>query len=172
MYKSFTPLDDWTTCPRVMSYVRRGSGLYANQLRPVTTRDLIFLQIQACNAPRITIINAYNAPLGSTNLGEAINALVKLLLNLLTSTFLASDFNLLHLRWDLYSTCTSLNTEPFIEWLDKNYFALASENGISTYSKGNVLNLAFITGPLTASTTLAQYLDCTLDHILLLTNIN
>src|SRR5271165_460571 len=172
MYESFTPLDDWTTRPRVMSYVRRGSGLHANQLRPVTTRDLIFLQIQARNAPGITIINAYNAPPGSTNPGEAINALVKLPPNLLTSTFLAGDFNLLHPRWDLYTTCTSLNTEPFIEWLDNNYFALASENGISTHSKGNVLDLAFITGPLTASTTLAQYLDCTSDHIPLLININ
>src|SRR5271165_1044939 len=172
MYKSFTPLDDWTTCPRVMSYVRRGSGLYANQLQPVTTQDLIFLQIQARNAPGITIINAYNAPPGSTNPGEAINALVKLPPNLLTSTFLAGDFNLLHPRWDLHTTRTSPNTEPFIEWLDNNYFALASENGISTHLKGNVLDLAFITGPLTASTTLAQYLDCTSDYILLLTNIN
>ena len=98
MYESFTPLDDWTTRPRVMSYVRRGSGLHANQLQPVTTQDLIFLQIQACNALRITIINVYNAPLRSTNLGEAINALVKLLLNLLILTFLAGDFNLLYLR--------------------------------------------------------------------------
>src|SRR5271167_3459724 len=109
MYKSFTPLDDWTTRLWVMSYVRRGSGLHTNQLQPVTTQDLIFLQIQAYNALGITIINAYNAPLRSTNLGEAINALVKLPPNLLTSTFFASDFNLLYLRWDLYTTCTSLN---------------------------------------------------------------
>jgi hypothetical protein len=27
MYESFTPLDDWTTRPRVMTYVRKGSGL-------------------------------------------------------------------------------------------------------------------------------------------------
>src|SRR5271165_4749140 len=44
MYKSFTPLDDWTTRPRVMSYVRKGAGLQAAQLRPITTQDLIFLQ--------------------------------------------------------------------------------------------------------------------------------
>ena len=104
--------------------------------------------------------------------GAAINALLSLPPSLLTSTFLAGDFNLLHPRWDLYTTCTSPNTEPFIEWLDNNLFVFTSENGASTYSKGNVLNLAFLIGPLTASTTLAYYLDCTLDHTPLLTNIN
>src|SRR5438045_3943837 len=52
MYKSFTPLDNWTTCLRVMSYVHKGSGLQADQLQPVMTRDLIFLQIQAHNPPQ------------------------------------------------------------------------------------------------------------------------
>src|SRR5271165_991091 len=98
MYKSFTPLDDWTIRPRVMSYVRKGSRLHADQVRPVTTWDLIFLQIQARNAPLITIINAYNAPLGSTNPGTAITALLGLPPSLLTLAFLAGDFNLLHPR--------------------------------------------------------------------------
>src|SRR5271157_3668821 len=172
MYKSFTPLDDWTTRPRVMSYVRKGAGLQAAQLRPITTRDFIFLQLQAWNAPPVTIINAYNAPPGSTDPGAAINALLRLPPSLLTSTFLAGDFNLLHPRWDLYTTRNSPNTEPFIEWLDNNLFAFTSENGASTHTKGNVLDLAFLTGPLTASTTLAYHLDCTLDHTPLLTSIN
>jgi hypothetical protein len=155
-----------------MTYVRKGAGLQADQLRPITTRDLIFLQLQARNTPPITIINAYNAPPRSTDPGAAINALLRLPPSLLTSTFLAGDFNLLHPRWDLYITCNSLNTEPFIEWLDNNYFVFTSQNGISTHSKGNVLDLAFLAGPLTASTTLAHYLDCTLDHTPLLTSIN
>src|SRR5271165_602421 len=37
MYKSFTPLDNWTTRPRVMLYVRKGARLHADQLRPITT---------------------------------------------------------------------------------------------------------------------------------------
>src|SRR5271165_4063879 len=98
MYKSFTPLDDWTTRPRVMSYVRKGAGLHADQLRPITTQDLIFLQLQARNAPPVIIINAYNAPPRSTDLGAAINALLKLPLSLLTSTFLIGNFNLLYLK--------------------------------------------------------------------------
>jgi hypothetical protein len=43
MYESFTPLDNWETRPRVMSYVRKGAGLNTAQLRPCTSRDLIFL---------------------------------------------------------------------------------------------------------------------------------
>jgi len=172
MYESFTPLDDWTTRPRVMSYVRKGAGLQADQLRPFTTRDLIFLQLQARNTPPIVIINVYNAPPGSTDPGAAIDTLIRLPPSLLTSTFLAGDFNLLHTRWDLYTTRNSLNTEPFIEWLDNNLFVFTSENGASTHTKGNVLDLAFLTGPLTASTTLAHHLDCTSDHTPLLTSIN
>ena len=122
--------------------------------------------------PLITIINAYNAPFRSTNLGAAITALLGLLLSLLTSAFLAGDFNLLHLRWDLHTTCTSLNIEPFIEWLDNNYLVFTSINGASTHVKGNVLDLAFLLGPFIGSTTLAHDLNYTLDHTLLLTSIN
>jgi hypothetical protein len=43
MYESFAPLDDWIIRPRVISYVRKGSGLQADQVRPVTSRDLTFL---------------------------------------------------------------------------------------------------------------------------------
>ena len=172
MYESFTPLDDWTTRPRVMSYVRKGAGLQADQLRPTTTRDLIFLQLQARNAPLITIINAYNALPSSTDPGATIIALLRLLPSLLSSAFLAGDFNLLHPRWDLYTTYTSQNTEPFIKWLNNNYFVFISENGASIYQKGNVLDFAFLLGSFIASTTLVHYLDCTLDYTLLLTSIN
>src|SRR5271165_6527688 len=37
MYKSFTPLDNWTTCLCIMSYIRKGARLYADQLCPITT---------------------------------------------------------------------------------------------------------------------------------------
>ena len=172
MYESFNPLDDWTTRPRVMSYVRKGSGLQADQLRPVMTRDLIFLQIQARNAPPVTIINAYNAPPGSSDPGVTIDVLMNLPQNLLTSAFLAGDFNLLHPRWDPYTERSSPLAGPFTEWLDHNLFTFTSENGVSTHAKGNVLDLAFLTGPLTASTILASHLDITSDHTPLLTNIN
>ena len=98
-----------------MSYVRKGSRLQADQLWPVTTWDLIFLQIQAWNAPLVTIINAYNAPPRSSNLGATIDALTRLLQNLLTSAFLAGDFNLLYPRWDPYTTRSSLLADLFID---------------------------------------------------------
>src|SRR5271165_4938582 len=37
MYKSFTPLDNWTTRLRIMSYVRKSAGLQVAQLCPITT---------------------------------------------------------------------------------------------------------------------------------------
>lgn len=62
-YESFTPSDDWTIRPRVISYVRKGAGLQIAQLRPATTRDIIFLEIQTRNSLPVVVINAYNAPL-------------------------------------------------------------------------------------------------------------
>jgi len=172
MYESFTPLDDWTTRPRVMSYVRKGSGLQADQLRPVVTRDLIFLQIQARNSPPVTIINAYNAPPGCEGAGNTITDLISLPQTLTASAFLAGDFNLLHPRWDPYTERSSPLADPFTDWLDHNLFIYTSESGASTHARGNVLDLAFLAGPLAASIILARHMDTTADHIPLLTSIN
>ena len=78
MYESFTPLDDWNTRPRVMSYVRKGAGLNTTQLRPCFSRDLIFLQIQTRDLPPLNIINVYNALVGGTDAGAAIASLMDL----------------------------------------------------------------------------------------------
>src|SRR5947209_4131148 len=108
-------------------------------------------------------------PPGSSDPGVTIDVLIGLLQNLLTSTFLTGDFNLLHPRWDLYTKRSSPLVGAFTDWLDYNLFILTSENGASTHVKGNVLDLAFLMGPLTASTILASHLDVTLDYMLLLT---
>src|SRR5436190_22425962 len=79
MYESFTPLDDWNTHPRVMSYVRKGAGLNTTQLWPCFSRDLIFLQIQTRDLPPLNIINVYNALVGGTDAGAAIASLMDLL---------------------------------------------------------------------------------------------
>lgn len=59
-YEAFTPLDDWETRPRLMSYIRKGVGILANQLSLVTSRDLIFLQLQSPSGSNFTTINIYN----------------------------------------------------------------------------------------------------------------
>ena len=78
MYESFTPLDNWNTHPRVMSYVRKGAGLNTTQLWPCFSRDLIFLQIQTCDLLPLNIINVYNTLVGGTDAGTAIASLMDL----------------------------------------------------------------------------------------------
>jgi ribonuclease HI len=172
MYESFTPLDTWETRPRVMTYVRKGAGIRASQLRPHISRDLLFLQLQTRNLSPLLIINIYNAPTGSDNAGDAIKALFQLQRNSLQSTFLAGDFNLSHPRWNPLNLRPSSQAEPFTAWLDSHSFAFTSEVGRQTHNRGNVLDLAFLTGPLAANTTTAEHLDVTSDHSPLLTTIN
>ena len=89
MYETFTPLDTWTTRPRVMTYTRKGTGLKTTQLRPCSSRDLLFLQIQRSNGPTLTITNIYNAPQGGTDAGEAVDLLMELPTSLWRSTLIA-----------------------------------------------------------------------------------
>jgi hypothetical protein len=42
-YETFIPQDDWTARPRAITYVRKGKGLRIAQLRPFTTRDIVYL---------------------------------------------------------------------------------------------------------------------------------
>jgi Endonuclease-reverse transcriptase len=172
MYESFTPLDDWETRPRVMSYVRKGAGLNTAQLRPCTSRDLIFLQIQGRNTLPLNIVNAYNAPIGSTSAGTAVDLLTELPQTLWRSAFLAGDFNLHHPNWDPDHPSPSRQAEPFVAWLDNNNFAFTSEVGKPTQNYGNTLDLAFLTGPLFAITTKSEHMDTTSDHSPLITTIN
>ena len=156
LYESFSPLDDWTTRPRVLTYVRKGSGLSATQLRPLHSRDLIFLQLQIYRSPPLILINAYNAPPGSTDAGAAVNAITSLPRALLRNTVLAGDFNIHHPRWNPLATLRSPLADSFTNWLDANLLCLTSEAGVSTHNKGNVLDLAFYAGPYLAATALAQ----------------
>ena len=172
MYESFTPLDDWETRPRVMSYVRKGAGLNTAQLRPCTSRDLIFLQIQCQNTLPLNIVNAYNAPTGSTGAGTAVDLLTELPQTLWRSAFLAGDFNLHHPNWDPDHPSPSRQAEPFVAWLNNNNFAFTSEVGEPTQNYGNTLDLAFLSGPLFAITTKSEHMDTTSDHSPLITTIN
>ena len=172
VYESFSPLNDWETRPRVMSYVRKGAGLEAIQLSPCVSRDLLFLQIQTRNTLPLTIANVYNAPVGATDAGLAIVSLLATPPSLWRSALLAGDFNLHHPSWDPDHPSPSTQAEPFVQWLDTNSFFLTSEVGIATQKHGNTLDLAFSAGPLPVISATATHMDVTSDHSPLLSTIN
>jgi hypothetical protein len=79
-YECFTPTDDWSSRPRVLTYLRKGVGLQVEQARPlplnnIATRDLLFLAVMVPSEHNILVINIYNTPIGS--IGDSI--VVKLL---------------------------------------------------------------------------------------------
>src|SRR5438045_874306 len=155
-----------------MSYVQKGAGLNTAQLRPCTSRDLIFLQIQAQNTLPLNIVNIYNAPIGSTGAGSAVDLLLKLPQTLWRSALLAGDFNLHHPNWDPDHLSPSRQAEPFVVWLDNHNFAFTSEVSEPTQNHGNTLDLAFLTGPLSAITMKSEHMDTTSDHSTLITTVN
>jgi len=171
-YKAFTPLDDWSHQPWAITYVCKGQGLCITQLRPTHTRDIVFLQLQSRNSLPVTLINIYNAPIGSTNANEAINTLLSCPLRRSPSTFLAGDLNLHSRRWNPILVTESSLTNTFTDWLDQAHFIYTAQPGVATHIRGNILDLAFISGPYTASTTIAKHLQVTSDYSPLLTTIN
>lgn len=179
-YECFSPIDNWTIPPRVLTYLRKGVGLQAEQLRPIgnthpAARDLLFLSLLSPSRSNILIVNIYNAPPGSNNEGAAISALYSLPHSLFTSyTFLAGDFNLHHTLWQPSYRLSTTAAEPFVFWTDNLSLSLTSEIDIPTHKQGNVLDLAFTSSSLMAlgvETSVAIHLDITSDHYPLLTEI-
>lgn len=171
MYEAFSPSDDWETRPRVMSYARKGVGLNTTQLRPCSSGDLLLLQVRHRNLTPLNIINIYNAPPGSRDDGVAVDLLLTLPGTLWRSAFLAGDFNLHHFSWNPLAT-PSRRSNSLAEWLSAKNFTLTSKAGQATHNAGNVLDLAFLAGSLSATTTIAEHLDVTSDHRPMLTSLN
>ncbi|APA05858.1 hypothetical protein sscle_01g006280 [Sclerotinia sclerotiorum 1980 UF-70] len=170
-YEIFTPLDDWKENPRVLTYIRKEIGIQINQIRPIISRDLIFIQLISTNNTIFTIINIYNAPTQCTDGNQAIKALFELQ-NFPNNAILLGDFNLHHPNWNPLHPSPSTLAEPFVEWSNSRHLHLISPIGTPTHSKGNVLDLTFLLGPYTAYTALAEQLECTSDHSTLKTYLH
>jgi Reverse transcriptase (RNA-dependent DNA polymerase)/Endonuclease-reverse transcriptase len=182
IYECFTPTDDWTSGrPRVLTYVRKGAGLQATQIRPLepnasATPDLLFLHVAACTGPALLVVNVYNAPPGSDRPREAAPALIQLPPPLFEQpTVVAGDFNLQHSLWQPSSERPQpTEAEALAAWMDDRGLALATNPDEATHDLGNVLDLTFVSSPLMlagASTVVAYDLDATSDHRPILTSI-
>lgn len=67
-FECFTPVDNWSIRPRVLTYSWKDSGLMYAQIRPGAYQqeengDVLFLLVaQALSLPKTLVINIYNAP--------------------------------------------------------------------------------------------------------------
>ncbi|KID60927.1 Endonuclease/exonuclease/phosphatase, partial [Metarhizium hybridum] len=90
-YETHSPVDNWEnndTRPRVMTYVRKNSHILADQKRPASTRDILWLPVNG-----ITIVNVYRQP--------SYDAALDILLGWSPPErcLVAGDFNAKHYSW-------------------------------------------------------------------------
>lgn len=158
-FECFSPVDDWSRRPRVLTYTKKASGLLFTQIRPDLTPgenrsngDILFLTVQAPSCPPVTLINVYNAPTGATNPGAGLLSLISLSDSLLiSSTVLIGDLNLHHTYWQpSYAASPSTQSDNFIRWLNTRSMSLISEPDIPTHNRGNFLDLCLASDDLLA----------------------
>ena len=179
-YECFSPSDDWTSRPRVLTYIRKGAGLKTEQTRPIhndsiALRDLLFTTIKAKTGPPLMIVNIYNAPNSSEGAGEVARTLRALpQATIGPSVFVGGDLNLHHERWQPAVRSNDSSAEDFLAWADERELSLISEEATATHNRGNVLDLAFASTQLAlsgATASVSTELDVGSDHLPMLSHI-
>ena len=138
-YEIFSPLEDWTTRPRVLTYIRRRANIRAYQRKLQHTweesPDIIAVRVNA-----LTVYNVYRPP-GEPANGDIISGLDHNTPG--PHSVILGDFNTHHEAWDPTSTSRSTGAENLNSWLNHNQLSLITPAGIPTHNEGAVLDLAF-----------------------------
>lgn len=174
-YEIFSPIDDWTVVrSRVITYVKKNLGIRSEQAQNNVSGDLLHLRLVLQDGQSLDIYNVYNPPLSN----DANNPL-EILYNSAPPSFRGScliqrDFNLHHPNWQpSWRKIPSPTAEKLVNWAEENNFNLISPLDKPTQNRGNVLDLAFGSGPLLshARCNIAYHLDCSSDNLPLLTTV-
>ena len=98
-YDTFSHINDWiSTRPRVMTYVRKGSGLYPEQADSKSSGDVLHLRLNLPSGRILNVFNIYNAP--GSNTESSLHNIYSLPSNSFKGNcLLKGDFNLQHTRW-------------------------------------------------------------------------
>ncbi|POS82881.1 hypothetical protein EPUL_003848 [Erysiphe pulchra] len=120
-FDTFSPTDDWEERPRVITYIRKGRGLQAVQIRPSNTTDICWVTIMGFTPP-ITIANVYRPP-QETEGGAVISALKAF--HVPSNYLVAGGFNTRQPLWDSRETASSKSVE-LVDWVQTNDLVLAS----------------------------------------------
>lgn len=158
-YTLFAPCTNWDDRPRALIYVRRDRQRNPVQTVANISRDFLAVQLNTTSGP-VTVWGVYNAPLGSLNAGEG---LAHFLANPPRArAVVVGDFNLRHPDWDPSAYSPSDAAHQLANWLDTAGFFVLNP-GVSTHSRGGVLDLAITDDP-GATAAVAAHLHSTSDH--------
>jgi ribonuclease HI len=133
-YTSHAPLDCWDTeedRPRVMTYVRRGVKLHAQQRRPERSRDRLWLDVNG-----LAILNFYREPT-TPDLVEYIAGLAPP-----ARCVAGGDANATHDLWEP-GAATRAGGSHIAEWSQATGMEYTGTPGEPTHRAGHVLDLVF-----------------------------
>ncbi|POS81751.1 hypothetical protein EPUL_005885, partial [Erysiphe pulchra] len=76
-FTTFSPLSEWHTRPRALSYVRKKQGLNPYQTAIDISSDCVQIAISGGRCRRLGVWNMYNAPINSIGAGECLKLLLE-----------------------------------------------------------------------------------------------
>ncbi|PWI64963.1 hypothetical protein PCL_08414 [Purpureocillium lilacinum] len=155
-YDTYSPVSTWEdidTRPRVMTYIRRGARLLADQQRPALSRDILWLVVNG-----VTLVNVYREP----NLDTALEVLFAWPIP--SQCIIAGDFNARHHTWQIGPSRG--HGGIIAEWAAENDLDLLNPINTPTNAHGNTIDLAFSNIPL-AEATVEDHLATSSDHFTL-----
>ncbi|KAI0992832.1 hypothetical protein K3495_g15351, partial [Podosphaera aphanis] len=167
-YDLYAPVDSWgmdgTNCalmderPRVLTYTKKGAGLYVQQRRPVQSRDLLWITVNDYH-----ILNAYRQP--TTN--EVIDYVTHLAAP--NNCLVGGDFNVHHAIFEP-GVVTAHRGQEMADWSFVSGMEYIGRPGRPTHQRGHVLDLTFSNIPF-ATTCVNEDLHSGSDHETQITTI-
>ena len=164
-YEIYSPVDVWNNratweCerPRVMTYVRKGTRYKVQQRRPISSRDVLWLEVNG-----YIMANVYRQPRTKpvleyiTQLSPSMNCII------------GGDFNCTN---DMFQpgVKTEGGGDELAEWSRKSGMDYTGMPGAPTHNKGNVIDLVF-SNIAFADTTIEKDMSCGSDHATQVTTI-
>lgn len=135
-YMIFSPVDNWSSRPRVMTYVKKDPRLQAYQLRGPwpSCRDIASIQV----------LNVYNAPNGSEDAGVALDHIIESYNGRPeTPWVVAGDFNLKHPVWQPGARSSGHAAEKLLAWADERNMTLCLPPNSHTRGQ-NMIDLVWV----------------------------
>ena len=176
-YEYFSPIDNWETRSRTLTYIRSKANLRPTQFTTGSkpNPDILTLQLHTHKSSNLFITNIYNASAGAEGEERALNSLTASTWSKDQHILIAGDFNLKHDLWQPSTQQMSPRAEALIQWTTTNHLSLISPIGEPTHNKGNTLDLTWASEALLKSdisTQITEDLHTTSDHHTLLTHIH
>ena len=147
-YSQFSPIEDWSNRPRVLTYILKHPLLSATQVPlgpPI--RDLLAVSIATDQHPTILLVNVYNAPAGCLDEHQGVDHLRHISIPH-PPCLIAGDFNLRHPSWETAGP-VSPRAAPFLEWAEAQGLSLTLAPDTRTHGS-SMIDLAWANPALSA----------------------